>query len=144
MAWSACNDMHKIWTSMMNNKLKTTIFRTTIEPILLYGSETWTLSKKLEKRLDGTYTRLVMRVKCLSWKHHPTREQIYDDLPPVSKLVQSRRGQFAAHCFRASDEVVSSLVLWKPLPNGTRRRNFTFLMSSVETLASVNRILVQP
>ena len=74
MAWSACNDMHKIWTSMMNNKLKTKIFKTTIEPILLYGSETWTLSKKLEKRLDGTYTRLLMRVKCLSWKHHPTRE----------------------------------------------------------------------
>ena len=87
MEWSACNNMHKIWTSMMNNKLKTTIFRTTIEPILLYGSETWTLSKKLEKMLDGTYTRLLMRVKCLSWKHHPTREQICDDLH-ASKLVQ--------------------------------------------------------
>ena len=58
MAWSACNDMHKIWSSQLSNNLKVKIFRATIEPILLYGSETWTLSRKLEKRLDGTYTRL--------------------------------------------------------------------------------------
>ena len=52
-AWSACNDMHKIWSSQLPNYLKVKIFRATIEPILLYGSETWTLSRKLEKRLDA-------------------------------------------------------------------------------------------
>ena len=40
MAWSACNDMHKIWTSHLTRQLKVKIFRATIEPILLYGSET--------------------------------------------------------------------------------------------------------
>ena len=45
MAWSACNDMHKIWYSRLTNDFKIKIFRATIEPILLYGSETWTLQK---------------------------------------------------------------------------------------------------
>ena len=53
MAWSACNDMHKIWTSQLPKKIKLQIFRATVEPILLYGSETWTRSKKLDKRRDG-------------------------------------------------------------------------------------------
>ena len=61
MAWSACNDMHKIWSSQLSNNLTVKVFRATMEPILLYGSETWTLSRKLEKRLDGTYTRLLRR-----------------------------------------------------------------------------------
>ena len=45
--------MNKIWSSNLDNVFK---IKAVVEPILLYGSETWTLSKKLEKRLDGTYT----------------------------------------------------------------------------------------
>ena len=40
MAWSACNDLHKIWTSKLVSNIKIKVFRATIEPILLYGSET--------------------------------------------------------------------------------------------------------
>ena len=111
MAWSACNDMHKIWSSQLSNNLKVKIFRATIEPILLYGSETWTLSRKLEKRLDGTYTRLLRRAQNLSWKSHPSIAQIYNKLPRVSSLVKYRRAQFAGHCFRADSKVISSLLL---------------------------------
>jgi len=126
MAWSACNDMHKIWSSQLSNNIKVKIFRATIEPILLYGSETWTLSRKLEKRLDGTYTRLLMRAQSLSWKCHPSISQIYDKLPRVSSLVKSRRVQFAGHCFRADAEVISSLLLWRPSPGQTRGRKLSF------------------
>ena len=77
MAWSACNALHKIWSSNLSREFKLKIFKAAIEPVLLYGSETWTLSKKLEKRLDGTYTRLLMRVQNISWKRHPTKVQIY-------------------------------------------------------------------
>ena len=51
MAWSACNDLNKIWTSKLDTKIKVDIYRATVEPILLYGSETWTLPVKLEKYL---------------------------------------------------------------------------------------------
>ena len=63
MAWSACNKLHKIWTSKLNVSIKIKLFKTLIEPILLYGCETWTLSKRMEKRLDGVYKWLLMRVK---------------------------------------------------------------------------------
>ena len=126
MAWSACNDMHNIWSSQLTNEFKMKIFRATVEPILLYGSETWTLSRKLERRLDGTYTRLLMRAQNLSWKRHPSISQIYGKLPRVSTLVKSRRVQFAGHCFRADSEVISSLLLWKPSSNQKRGRKLSF------------------
>ncbi len=126
MAWSACNDMHKIWSSQLTTRFKIRIFRATIEPILLYGSETWTLSKQMEKRLDGTYTRLLMRAQNLSWKRHPSISQIYGNLPRVSTLVKSRRLQFAGHCYRAESEIASSLLLWTPVSNLTRGRKLSF------------------
>ena len=126
MAWSASNDLHKIWTSKLAPRLKIKIFRATIEPILLYGSETWTIPVRLQKRLDGCYTRLLMRAKNLSWKKHPTLKQIYGDLIPASALVRQRRTQFAGHCQRATNEIISSLVLWKPHTDGRRGRKLTF------------------
>jgi len=41
--------MRKIWSSRLTNELKTKIFRATVEPILLYRSETYTLSRKHRK-----------------------------------------------------------------------------------------------
>ena len=81
--------------------------------------------KALEKRLDGTYTRLLMRVQNLSWKSHPTRKQIYGSLPSISALVQSQRVQFAGHCQRASKEIISLLLLWSP-NSRTRGRKLSY------------------
>ena len=81
----------------------------------------------MEKRLDGVYTGILMDVKNLSWKHHPTKHVIYGDLPPLSSIVRSKRVQFAGHCFRATTEIISSLVLWKPKSVGRRSRKLSFV-----------------
>ena len=126
MAWSACNKMDKLWKSSLSRKIKIRLFRVTIEPILLYGSETWTLSARQHRRLDGCYTRLLRRVLNLSWKSHPSLNDIYGDLPRISSLIRKRRVQFAGHCARASDELISSFVLWKHPSSHRRSRKLTF------------------
>ena len=72
MAWAACNKLSNAWTFNQSNKIKINIFKTTIEPILLYVSETWILSSQQQKGLDDSYTKLLMRAKSLSWEGHPT------------------------------------------------------------------------
>ena len=47
LAWIACNKLEKIWRSNIQNNLKLNLFRSTVEPILLYGSETWTSSSSI-------------------------------------------------------------------------------------------------
>ena len=126
MAWSACNKMDKLWKSSLNRQIKIRLFRATIEPILLYGSETWTLSARQHHRLDGCYTCFLLLLLNLSWKSHPSLKDIYGDLPRISSLVRKRHIQFAGHCARASDELISSFVLLRHPSSHRRSRKPTF------------------
>ena len=82
--------------------------------ILLYGCTTWTLTKRLEKKLNGNYTRMLRAILNKSWRQHPTRHQLYGHLPPITKTIQVRRTRYAGHCWRSKDEHVSDVLLWTP------------------------------
>lgn len=120
-AWKACNKLHTIWQSNISRKTKLAFFRACIESILLYGSETWTMKKELQDRLDGTYTRLLMRVQNISWREHKTKAEIYDGVPQVSSIVAQRRARFAGHCYRAKDQIISDVICMR-LPRTCRGR----------------------
>ena len=120
-AWSALTNMNAIWKSNLPDGLKREFFRSTVETVLLYGSTTWTLTKKLEKTLDGTYTRMLRAVLNVSWKYHPTRARLYGPLPPISHTIRERRVTFAGHCWRSKEELVSDLILWEPRHGKARR-----------------------
>ena len=81
---------------------------------LLYGCTTWTLTKRLEKKLDGNYTRMLRAKLNKSWRQHPTRHQLYGHLPPIMKTIQVRRTRHAGHCWRSKDELISNVLLWTP------------------------------
>ena len=82
--------------------------------ILLYGCTTWALTKRLEKKLDGNYTRMLRAILNKSWQQHPTRRQLYGHLPPITKTIQARRTRHAGHCWRSKDKIVSDVLLWTP------------------------------
>jgi hypothetical protein len=57
LAWRAAMAMLPIWrTSSVPRWTKRLLFRVTVEPMLLYSVEAWTMNGALAKRLDGTYT----------------------------------------------------------------------------------------
>ena len=72
MAWTAANKMDTIIKSNMNKNLKIRFFQNTVESVLLYGSECWTITKSMEKRLNGNYTRLLRKVQNVSWDERLT------------------------------------------------------------------------
>ena len=87
--------------------MKRSFFQAAVASILLYGCTTWTLTKRLEKKLDGNYTRMLRAILNKSWRHHPTRHQLYDHLLPITKTIQVRRTRHAGHCWRSRDEVMN-------------------------------------
>ena len=82
--------------------------------ILLYGCTTWMLTKQLEKKLDGNYTRMLRAILNKSWRQHPTKHQLYGHLPPIMKTIQVRWTGHAGHCWRSRDELISDVLLWTP------------------------------
>ena len=103
-----------IWKSDLTDKMKRSFFQAAVVSILLYGCTTWTLTKRLERRLDGNYTRMLRAVLNKSWRQHPTRLQLYGHLPPITKTIQVRRTRHAGHCWRSKDELISDVLLWTP------------------------------
>ena len=112
--WTAIDRLSIIWKSNLTDKMKRSFFQAAVVSILLYGCTTWTLTKRLEKKLDGNYTRMLRAILNRSWQQHPTRRQLYGHLPPITKTIQARRTRHAGHCWRSKDEIVSDVLLWTP------------------------------
>ena len=114
LAWKALNSMGNIWKSSMRRELKIKFFIATIESILLYGCETWTLTVKQEKSLNGTYTRMLRKAQNVHWTSHTTNAELYGNLPLISDKIASRRLRLAGHCYRHPELSAHHLVLWEP------------------------------
>ena len=112
----------KIWFSLSppSNGLNSattllrSFFQVAVVSILLYGCTILTLTKWLEKKLDGNYTRMLRVILNKSWRQHPTRHQLYGHLPPITKTIQVRRARHAGHCWRSRDELISDVLRWTP------------------------------
>ena len=101
-----------IWNSDLTDKIKRSFFQAAIRSILLYGCTTWTLTKRMEKRLDGNCTRMLRAILNKSWGQHPTKQQLYGHLPPITKTIKVRRTRHVGHCWRSKDELINETLQW--------------------------------
>ena len=77
LAWRALNSMSTIWKSRMRSNLKRRFFVATVESILLYGCESWALNERMEKSLNGTYTRMLQKVLNVHWRDNVCNKELY-------------------------------------------------------------------
>ena len=115
LAWTASNKMHKIWRSPLSRKFKLRLFTSTVESVLLYGCEAWTLTEKLERKIDGCYTRLLRASLGYTWKDKITNEILYGEIPKVTSKIRTRRLKLAGHIYRHPEEAAKELLMWTPL-----------------------------
>ena len=92
--------------------------------MLLYGSCTWTLTKELEKKLDGCYTKMIRVIKNVSWNQHMRNEVLYGEIPKITTTIATQRAKFSGHCWRSKDELAHQLLLWEPTHGKRPRRTF--------------------
>ena len=113
-AWAAIDRLLVICRSDLTDKIKRSFFQAMVMLILLYGYTTWTLTKCKEKKLDSNYTRMLWGIFNKSWRQHPTRQQLYGHLPPITKTIKIRWTRHAGHCWRSKDKLISDILLWMP------------------------------
>ena len=77
--------------------------------------------KRLKKKLDVNYTRMLRVILNKSWWQHPTRHQLYSHLPLITKTIQVRRTRHAGHCWRSRDKLISDVLLWTPRMVGQKQ-----------------------
>ncbi len=69
-AWAAFEGMDCF------SKIKCDFFQAAVVSILMYGCNTWTLTKRIEKKLDGNFTRVLRAIlnKSCTATYHPSRK----------------------------------------------------------------------
>ena len=113
-AWTAIDRLSVIWKSYLSNKLKRSFFQAAVVSIVLYRCTTWTLIKRMEKKLDSNYIRMLQTVLNKTGWQHPTKQQLYGHLRPITKTILFRRTRHAGHGWRSKDELISDVLLWTP------------------------------
>ena len=66
-AWTAIDRLSIIRKADLTDEMKRSFLQAAVVSILLYGCTKWTLTKRLEKKLDGNYTRMLRAILNKSW-----------------------------------------------------------------------------
>ena len=120
--WAAIDRLSVIWKSDLTDNMKRSFFQAAVMSTLQYGCTTWTLTKRIEKKLDGNYTRMLLEILNKSWRQHPTKQQLYGHLPPITKTIKIRRTKHAGHCWSVRDDLINDVLLGTP-SNGRAKQD---------------------
>ena len=112
-AWSALNSLDRVWKASIKKETKLKVFKASVETILLYGSDSWSLNVALSKKLDGSYTKMLRTVYNISWRDHITNKSLYGHLPRISTVVKRQQLALAGHVSR-HNEPAGLVLLWSP------------------------------
>ena len=106
LGWSAVGKQGNILRGSLPLCLKRKVFNQCVLPVMTYGSETWTLTKPLERKLRSAQRgmeRLMLGVTIMDKKNCKwIREQTKVD--DIIKTVKTLKWQWAGHICRRDDE----------------------------------------
>jgi len=109
-----------------SRKYKVIMYKTLIKPVLMYGAETWVLSKADELRLEVFERKILRRIywpvcEGVTWRSRYNEElyRLYDETDLVS-TIRITRLRWAGHLVRMQDNMpCKKITLDKP--EGRRR-----------------------
>ena len=68
----------------------------------------------MEKKLEGDCTRMLRAILNKSRRQHPTKQQLYGHLPPITKTIQLRQTRYLGHCRRSGFKLITDTLQWTP------------------------------
>ena len=123
-ARNAFGMLTKIWRSThirTNTKIK--IFNSNVKSILLYGSESWSLTKKLESKIQVFINTCLRRILKIFYPQIISNTDLWNltKQPPVHTQIKKRKYRWIGHTLRRPiTEVQREALTWEL--EGSRRR----------------------
>ena len=125
-AWGALWKMKDIFRSKtIPIRLKTDIWQASCLSILLYGCESWIITKKLENSLNSFATscyRVMLNIKRIDKVSNKKIHEMIGIQEPLVLKVQRRQFRFIGHSLRkAESELINKYALYTPEPSHRNR-----------------------
>ena len=106
------------------------LFKATVESMLLYGCDSRSLTKSLEKKLDSTYTLMLNKVHNIHWK-----DNVLTVFSTARTHVSPRSSDENDLVWRASNRLLVWLVTCQDTMSQLPEFCYGYLMSGEEWVA---------
>ncbi|KAI1712838.1 putative uncharacterized transposon-derived protein F52C9.6 [Ditylenchus destructor] len=116
-AWYAYSNTNEVLKKLKDKKLRANIFNTTILAALLYGCETWSLTKTQENRLRTTQRAMERRILGISLRDKITSNSIRQQtqFQDAVEEAKKRKLRWAGHIARREDNRWTKIATaWEP------------------------------
>ena len=124
LAGATFNRMHKKLFKRhdITLKLKIRILNACVIPVLVYGAETWSITRTMEHKLIAAENKWLRRILRVGYKEHITNEEIRRRTaqPFITDVLRRRRMKWAGHVLRM-DEGRPTKIAYNYKPEGKRR-----------------------
>ena len=123
-AGSAFNKLRNVWRNPAYSlQLKLRLFNSNVLSVLMYGCESWALTKQLEKRIQGFENICLRRILGIQWTDKLTNASIREKTkqPLVIDRIVTNRWRYWGHMVRMGEGRLPHDV-WCWVPSGIRRR----------------------
>ncbi|KAL6481095.1 hypothetical protein MHYP_G00091750 [Metynnis hypsauchen] len=124
-AASAFQNLRNTWKAKIRLSTKLRIYNAVVLTTLLYGAETWAMTKQLEQRIDAFDTRCLRSILNVRWWHHIRNTEVRErtQQPYASLIVKKNRLQWFGHVKRMDPQRLPyKLYFWDPSSIGSKRR----------------------
>ena len=113
----------RVWeNTVLNIKTKTQVYQACVRSTLLYGSESWTLYTRQERRLNTFHLRCLRRILGISWQDHILNTEVLVRAGSLSMyaLLTKRRLRWLGHVTRMHNGRLPKDILYGELATGSR------------------------
>jgi hypothetical protein len=129
----------RLWTnSGIRLDTKISVYKAAVLTSLLYGCETWTLTKKQLKRLEKFHQTTLRRIACIKWFHKVTNYEVLSrcNISSLQSTIDRARLRWTGHVVRMKDDRIPKALLYGRLATGIPKRgnHNTYLNSVKSTL----------
>ena len=125
------------------------VFKTYVESIFLYNSETWTITQRLENTIDSFQRRLLRKVINVRWPRIISNKDLYErtKMKAWSVIIDKRRLTWFGHVLRLPQETPAHQALRKfiePAKRPIGRPKSTWFSSVINDIKEYTEIQIGP
>ena len=114
--------LYPVWrNNQISTRTKLHIFRSNVKAVLLYGSETWKVTKITTSKLQVCVNRCLRRILNIHWPEVISNEELWRRAEEISTQIKRRKWNWIGHTLRKGQDTIEREVMdWNP--QGQRKR----------------------
>ena len=95
-----------IWNKKFHPRFRNKLFMCFVFPVVVYGSQTWTMTKQMEKRVNSWWIKQMRIMTMTSKLEHTRNEKILGEVDQImlSEHIKRKRMLYLGHVYKYPDE----------------------------------------